>query len=649
MNEQITLLTHEQYFDDSQKLDIIKKYGTQAAITDFAILLGGFVTFGYYDYHTSDGNNLENRACYHWTKSSDYGGDAFAVADAGEWLLSYVGKRSGACRPALLSSAISKITPNGVRGKSGILEIEYGEYPQQAVSDSLNKTLEREFQGRRLKETGKTYTTDSQKYDDYSADFKAQQHKELEYNGKRYVRVVISTLCDNPTTISNGVSVKVGDAVWVEVQPIKWLVDEKKRILLSKKGIVAGVRFTKTRGVWDGNFTTTEMNNFMQTHLKRDMLSTRTMSKGQTDTQVEVKHSRKQNPYNFNFNGVSEEEIIKGAIEANVAVFLHGQSSEGKSARVKQLDPDCEILYLRNATPDSLNGKSAYNPETGGMIDIPPTWFKKLKEKCEREPDKIHIIFFDEITNALPAIQGMAYNIVLDKEVNGIWKLPENARVVAAGNDISDSLAANQLAEPLFNRFAHVYIQTSVEDWLRWAMTADTKKERLDYDETLPERKIHPSVYAYIAFKREQALRSPYTGERPNADPRKWEMASMLLYKTKQPEMIRALVGDELTRDFVEFCNQQVITLEDVIKGNYEDYDMEMNTSEKWATTVGLSAVDETNVVKVRNFVSRLNPEMVSVFDSLWTRGIDARVEKIAELRMIVAEAEAKEQGGMKR
>ena len=165
---------------------------------------------------------------------------------------------------------------------------------------------------------------------------------------------------------------------------------------------------------------------------------------------------------------------------SNVSVFLHGRRSEGKSARVKQFDPDCEIIYLRNATPDSLNGKSVYNSETGEMIDVPPTWYKKICKKCEDEPNKIHIIFFDEITNALPSIQGMAFNIILDGEINGIWKLPKNARIVAAGNDLNDSLAANTMAEPLFNRFAHVYINTTVDSWLKWASTSNEEYERLD-------------------------------------------------------------------------------------------------------------------------------------------------------------------------
>ena len=103
------------------------------------------------------------------------------------------------------------------------------------------------------------------------------------------------------------------------------------------------------------------------------------------------------------------------------------------------------------------------------MIDIKPTWLIKLEEKCKNEPDKKHVLFFDELTNALPNVQGIAFNIILEHEVNGLWKLPENTRIVAAGNEKKDSLAANEMAKPMFSRFAHVYIKTTTQEWLKWA------------------------------------------------------------------------------------------------------------------------------------------------------------------------------------
>lgn len=43
------------------------------------------------------------------------------------------------------------------------------------------------------------------------------------------------------------------------------------------------------------------------------------------------------------------------------------------------------------------------------MIDIKPTQLPKLKIKCVTEANKIHIAFFDELTKALRAMQGMVF------------------------------------------------------------------------------------------------------------------------------------------------------------------------------------------------------------------------------------------------
>lgn len=45
---------------------------------------------------------------------------------------------------------------------------------------------------------------------------------------------------------------------------------------------------------------------------------------------IKGKIMERQNAYNFKFNKVTEEDIIKGAIKSGVAVFLHGRSSEEK-------------------------------------------------------------------------------------------------------------------------------------------------------------------------------------------------------------------------------------------------------------------------------------------------------------------------------
>ena len=641
-----TFLTDEQIFGSNQ-LDIISRYGTKCAITDFSILLGGYVSSNYY---TSEGDTGKNRTGWWWAQSFDGNDAAFAADIYGYTNSYYVYARGGGARPALPYSSIRSISSNSVIDARGIKEILYGEYPQTIVDENYSRELERAYNNGNLKTTGKNYTTDSVMELEVQTSFRARTHTEYEYNGAKYIRFV-GDLNSAGKVLSDGRTIESGNAYWVRVEPITWLVDEKADIALSKKIIFSGVQFQNPMHYGD-DFDETDISKFMNTVFAKEIVADRVYSQitsvEQTQNLEEKESVKKQNPYDFNFDGVSEEDIIRGAVESNVSVFLHGKSSEGKSARVKQLDPDCEIIYMRNATPDSLNGKSVYNAATGEVIDVPPTWYQRVLEKCEAEPDKIHIIFFDELTNALPSIQGMAFNIVLDGEVNGKWKLPKNARIVAAGNDLNDSLAANQMAEPLFNRFAHVYIHTTVDSWLKWASTPKEKYERLDYKEEESETKIHPSVYAYIAYKSysgHDVLRTPYTGDKPNADPRKWEMASKLLYKTKQPEMLRSLIGEDLTRDFAAFVKQQVISVKDVINHNYSNRDLEMDVSQRFATAVGLSSVDDEHFEIVRDFMKQIGAEPRAAFESMWAHGDEKRLERIAELQM----ADSLSQGGIRR
>ena len=73
-----TYLTEEQYFGND-KLDILEKRGTQAAITDFSILLGAYIS----DYHVDNDDSLEGRTGYYWTKSDEGDRTAFVVDSDG--------------------------------------------------------------------------------------------------------------------------------------------------------------------------------------------------------------------------------------------------------------------------------------------------------------------------------------------------------------------------------------------------------------------------------------------------------------------------------------------------------------------------------------------------------------------------------------
>ena len=107
-----------------------------------------------------------------------------------------------------------------------------------------------------------------------------------------------------------------------------------------------------------------------------------------------------------------------------------------------------------------------------------------------------------------------------------------------------------------------------------------------------------------------------------------------MLYKTNNPAMIRSLVGEDITKEFIAFCASRVITLEDVLNDNYSNEDIEsLNTAERYATIMGLCMVDENNIRKVREFIKNMNSELLKVFDNLWTNTED-RLEILSEIEL---------------
>ena len=541
---QFTLLTKEQVFDNPIKLFSRHDVKRSASFTDFSVLLGGRVFMN--DYH-----KIQLNHGYWWLRN--YTSEvANCVGSLGNSETLYIGDRICGVRPVVKYSEIAPYCSKVITNKGKVVEVEYGEYPQYAVPEEAASFLELEYATGDIEKTGRTFTTDSHMFNDYLDTFVPRVHEEYANWERRYIRFVADSHFSR-SYLRDSRRIFDGNSYWIEVSPVVWLVDEENDIALAKDILFAGVQFYNCDDYYQykGDFEKSSVKQFLDKYFSVDICSKSLVNY----SSVEESDS---NTYGFDFSKVSEEDIIRGAIESNVSVFLHGKSSDGKSARVKELDPDCEIIYMRNATPDSLNGKSVYDASTGKMIDVPPSWYTKIVDKCSKEPDKIHIVFFDELTNALPSMQGMAFNIILDGEVNGKWKLPKNARIVASGNDLEDSLAANKMAEPLFNRFAHVYINTDVEAWLKWA-TNEEDYHKIDYDYFEPEEKIHPGILNYIEYKNSRGinvLRMPFTGVKPNADPRKWEMASKVLYKTNKPEMLRSLVGEELTREFVSFARR---------------------------------------------------------------------------------------------
>ena len=92
----------------------------------------------------------------------------------------------------------------------------------------------------------------------------------------RYVRVEAnSDFGGNAFTLSNGEQYRDGDNVWVEVSPVKWLVDEREKVMLTDKLIFSGVQFNHTRDYHTKDFDKTDIKTFMDRYLSRDLEQSR--------------------------------------------------------------------------------------------------------------------------------------------------------------------------------------------------------------------------------------------------------------------------------------------------------------------------------------------------------------------------------------
>ena len=275
-----TFLTKKQIFGRKQ-LDIISRYGTKCAITDFSILLGGYVSSNYY---TSEGNTRKDRTGWWWTKSSDELDDVLIVSSEGNSRWCYIKRRHGGFRPALPYHLIQNLSK--VRDINGIKEIDYGEYPQTIVDENYSCELENAYNNGSLRMTGKNYTTDSVICEDIHTSFIPRMHTEYEYNGGKYIRFVGDSNCDGEV-LSDGRTIKSGNVYWVRVESITWLVDEIANIALSKKIIFSGVQFENCRGYEedlllyyeeDFDFDRTDIKQFMNNYFSKEILPHRFFS-----------------------------------------------------------------------------------------------------------------------------------------------------------------------------------------------------------------------------------------------------------------------------------------------------------------------------------------------------------------------------------
>ena len=229
---EVTLLNKDQVFGN-EKIDIIKKYGSKACITDFSILLDGFVLNSY---HVFNGYSLKDRTGMWLTKSS-YDRDNIYIVDHRGYrdIKNKLGRQCGG-RPVLLWN-------NEFSFNNEICEVNFGEYPQSVANESISLELSNLYEIDELRKTGKIYTLDSSHNSNSNAKFMARDFVEYELNGHKYIRFIVDNSYCQGNFLSDGKKIYPHNVYWINVEPITWIVDYKNNLAISKYILFSGIQY----------------------------------------------------------------------------------------------------------------------------------------------------------------------------------------------------------------------------------------------------------------------------------------------------------------------------------------------------------------------------------------------------------------------
>tara|TARA_B110000261_G_scaffold162403_1_gene205914 strand:- start:650 stop:1315 length:666 start_codon:yes stop_codon:yes gene_type:complete len=181
------------------------------------------------------------------------------------------------------------------------------------------------------------------------------------------------------------------------------------------------------------------------------------------------------------------KKSIRRAFKKKRPLFLWGPPGIGKSDIVSQITEEYNnslLIDIRLSLwdPTDIKGIPYFDPTIGKMVWGAPE--ELPDEELASQYDTI-VLFLDEMNSAAPSVQAAAYQLILNRRV-GKYKLPDNVIIMAAGNREADKGVTYRMPAPLANRFVHLELVPSFDDWFQWAI----------------DNKVHTDVVGYLTLQR---------------------------------------------------------------------------------------------------------------------------------------------------
>jgi MoxR-like ATPase len=227
------------------------------------------------------------------------------------------------------------------------------------------------------------------------------------------------------------------------------------------------------------------------------------------------------------------------------SVMIWGPPGIGKSSVVRQVAEAAKIgfidLRLSQLAPTDLRGVPV--PRDGVTTWYPPEFLPREGQG---------ILFLDEINLAPPVLQGVAQQLVLDRQV-GSYLVPPGWFVWAAGNRKEDRAAIFDMPAPLANRFLHLPVDVHLESFRRYAHRHD----------------LHQDIIGFLNFRPSLLHKMDHQAD-AWPSPRSWAMVDGLL---KAGLDVVPAIGAAAAAEFKVFRQQaqQIPGIERIVAGKSVD------------------------------------------------------------------------------
>ncbi|TVR41002.1 MAG: hypothetical protein EA402_13310 [Planctomycetota bacterium] len=221
-------------------------------------------------------------------------------------------------------------------------------------------------------------------------------------------------------------------------------------------------------------------------------------------------------------------------------LMIWGAPGVGKSSVVAQVcaQHGVGLIDVRLAQREPVDMRGLPVPDGDTVRWLPSA-------EWPRDPDSRGIILFDELTAADRSLQVAAYEFILDRRLGDLYRVPDGWVVVAAGNRVEDHAVSAPLSSALANRFAHVELDPTVEDWASWAVAAQ----------------VEPVLIAFVRFRPDLLLDQHGDLSRGWPSPRSWARVGRImadrdrLSPVVQQALISGLVGEAAAAELNAFLD----------------------------------------------------------------------------------------------